>query len=113
MLDINFFCQAVPDLRTYHKKHGIKDNIKGFHKLRNKDKEFLIADTSDGAKYYMSKQIGDINNRPSRVEPISPNNIIPSSQTNLNSSHQAIKAPLSYDKWLEELKRKLKKLGWW
>ena len=40
-------------------------------------------------------------------------NIIPSSQTNLNPSHQAIKAPLSYDERLEELKRKRKKLGFW
>ncbi|MBO5737821.1 hypothetical protein J6R97_00605 [bacterium] len=60
----------------HHKKHGIKDNIRGFHKLKNNSKEFLIADTPDGAKYYMSKQIGDVSNRPSRVEPTSPNNII-------------------------------------
>ena len=91
----------------YHKNHGVKDNIRGFHKLKNNNKEFLIADTPDGAKYYMSKQIGDVGNRPSRVEPTSPTNIIPSLQTNLNSntSKPLSKLP-SWEEWLEELKRK-------
>ena len=116
-----------PDLFTYekphHKKHGIKDNIKGFHKLKNKNKEFLIADTSNGAKYYMSKQLGDIGNRPSRVEPIPPNNIIPPSQSNLNpnntntqanlgqslNQNSTIKPPKSDWEWREWLKRKRKR----
>ncbi len=97
----------------YHKKHGIKDNIKGFHKLKNNSKEFLIADTPDGAKYYMSKQIGDLSNRPSRVEPTSPNNIIAPTQNNLNPSQQSIQKPLSHNEWLEKLKRRRKKFGWW
>ena len=60
----------------------IKDNILTPYndKIDNNpnltEEEFLIADTSDGAKYYMSKQIGEHGNRPSRVEPNSPTNII-------------------------------------
>lgn len=36
-------------------------------------------------------------------------NIISPSQTNLNPTHQAIKTPMSFDEWLEELKRKRKR----
>ena len=61
----------------------------------------------------MSKKIGDVSNRPSRVEPTSPNNIIPSTQNNLNPSQPSIQKPLSHNEWLEELKRRRKKLGWW
>ena len=96
----------------HHKKHGIKDNIRGFHKLKNNSKEFLIADTPDGAKYYMSKKIGDVSNRPSRVEPTSPNNIIQPLQTNFNPSQESVQKPKSFEEWLEELKRRRKK-GWW
>ena len=74
----------------HHKKHGIKDNIKGFHKLKNANKEFLIADTPEGAKYYMSKQIGDASRRPSRVEQTSPKNIITNSTQKLNPNSQTI-----------------------
>ena len=41
------------------------------------------------------------------------NNIIPSSQINLNPSQSSIQNPLSHDEWLEELKRRRKKFGWW
>ena len=60
----------------------------------------------------MSKQIGDVSNRPSRVEPTSPNNIIQPLQNNLNPSQPSIQKPLSHNEWLEELKRRRKK-GWW
>ena len=95
----------------YHKKHGQKDNIKGFHKLKKDNKEFLIADTSDGYKYYMSKQVDDTGIRPSRVEPVPSNNIISSSNTNLNpqASNQTIQPPKTHNQWLEDLKRKRKK----
>lgn len=61
----------------------------------------------------MSKQIGDVSNRPSRVEPTSPNNIIQPLQNNLNPSQQSMQKPMSHNEWLEELKRRRKKLGWW
>ena len=35
------------------------------------------------------------------------------SQTNLNPSQQSIQKPMSNDEWLEEVKRKRKKRGWW
>ena len=41
------------------------------------------------------------------------NNIIPPVRQNLNPSSQAIQKPLSNNEWLEDLKRKRKKLGWW
>lgn len=101
--------------QPYHQKHGLKDNIKGFYKLKNKDKEFLIADTSDGAKYYMSKQTGDVSNRPSRVDLTSPNSNITDFTQNLNPSQSAkvyetstTQTPKSNDEWLKWLKRKRK-----
>ena len=94
----------------HHKKHGTIDNIKGFHKLKNGSKEFLIADTPQGLKYYMSKQLDDIGHRPSRVEPISSNTIIPPTSQNLNPSQ--VQKPLSHNDWLEWLKRKRKNIGW-
>ena len=45
--------------------------------------------------------------------PKSVNNILPPFQTNLNSNCQSIQQPLSHNDWLEELKRRRKKLGWW
>ena len=39
-------------------------------------------------------------------------NIIPPSQSNLNPANQQAKQSLTYDEWLEELKRKRKKRGW-
>ena len=33
--------------------------------------------------------------------------------SNLNPSQQSIQKPLSHNEWLEELKRRRKKLGWW
>ena len=41
------------------------------------------------------------------------NNIITNSNSNLNPSQQSIQKPLSHNEWLEELKRRRKKLGWW
>ena len=41
------------------------------------------------------------------------NNIIPSAQQNLNPSKQSMQKLLSNDEWLEELKRRRKKIGWW
>ena len=43
----------------------------------------------------------------------SANNIIAPTQNNLNPSQQSIQKPLSHIEWLEELKRRRKKLGWW
>ena len=43
----------------------------------------------------------------------SPNNIIQPLQNILNPSQQSIQKPLSHNEWLEELKRRRKKLGWW
>ena len=40
------------------------------------------------------------------------NNIIPSSQNNLNPSQKATQKKISYNEWLEELKRKRKFRGW-
>ena len=42
-----------------------------------------------------------------------PSNIIQPSPNNLNPSQKAIQKPISHNEWLEELKRKRKKLGWW
>ena len=42
----------------------------------------------------------------------SANNIIQPSQTNLNPSQQSIQKPMSHNEWLEELRRRRKKLGW-
>ena len=39
-------------------------------------------------------------------------NIIPPSQPNLNPCQQFIQKPLSYNDWLEELRRR-RKNGWW
>ena len=41
-----------------------------------------------------------------------PKDIIPPSQSNLNPTNQQAKQLLTYDEWLEELKRKRKKRGW-
>lgn len=82
--------------KPIHKKHGSKDNIKGFHKLRNSNQEFLIADADDGLKYYMSKNIGEPDVRPSRVESNSPNFIIPNIPQKLNS----------WEEWLKDLRRR-------
>ena len=41
-----------------------------------------------------------------------PKDIIPPSQSNLNPANQQAKQSLTYDEWLEELKRKRKKRGW-
>ncbi len=41
------------------------------------------------------------------------NNIIQNSKSNLNPSQQSIQKPLSHNEWLEELRRRRKKLGWW
>ena len=41
------------------------------------------------------------------------NNIITNSNSNLNPSQQSIQKPSSHNEWLEELKRRHKKLGWW
>ena len=77
-----------------HKKHGTRDNIKGFHKLKNNSQEFLIAETDDGLKYYMSKDIGKLDNRPSRVESNLPSCIIPEKPLYLNS----------FEDWLREVR---------
>ena len=42
-----------------------------------------------------------------------PHDIITDSKSNLNPSQQSIQKPQSYAEWLEELKRRRKKLGWW
>ena len=41
------------------------------------------------------------------------NNIIQNSNSNLNPSQSSIQKPLSHNEWLEELKRRRKKLGLW
>ena len=41
------------------------------------------------------------------------NSIIQNSNYNLNPSQQSIQKPLSHNEWLEELKRRRKKLNWW
>ncbi len=43
----------------------------------------------------------------------SANNIIQPLQTNLNPSQSSIQKPISHNEWLEELKRRRKKRGWW
>ena len=42
-----------------------------------------------------------------------PHGIITNSNSNLNSNCQSIQQPLSHNDWLEELKRRRKKLAWW
>ena len=41
------------------------------------------------------------------------NNIIQNSNSNLNLCQPSIQKPLSHNEWLEELKRRRKKLGLW
>ena len=41
------------------------------------------------------------------------NIIITNSNSNLNPSQQSIQKPSLHNEWLEELKRRRKKLGWW
>ena len=41
------------------------------------------------------------------------NSIITDSDLNLNPGQQSMQKPMSYNEWLEELKRKRKKFSWW
>ena len=66
----------------------------------------------------MSKQIGDTNNRPSRVELASPHDIISNKTQTFNpslsqeQSIQPVPPPESRENWLERLKRERRKRGW-
>ena len=81
--------------------------------------EYQIAnDKINGNKFYMVKDITKTDSFPTDWDQHpgsgkSPNNIIQHFQTNLNPSQQSIQQPLSHNDWLEELKRRRKKLGWW
>ena len=64
-------------------------------------------------RYYTTKDIPEGSLRaPSTGTFENANNIISSTQNNLNPSQQSIQKPLSHNEWLEELKRRRKK-GWW
>ena len=77
--------------------------------------EHLIDVNKNGnRRYYTTKDIPEGSLRaPSTGTFENANNIISSTQNNLNPSQQSIQAPMSHNEWLEELKRRRKKLGWW
>ena len=105
-----------PDLFT--PKHSHKYDITKFHHLEGKNVDYQIAENRKGDKYFYKitdpyltgpKPEGeDLLNTPKGA-----NNIIPSTQNNLNPSQQSIQKPMSHNEWLVELKRKRKKRGWW
>ena len=65
-------------------KHPRNDNIVKFHKLEKDGQEFLIGETSDGNKYYMSKIKDGSDIQPSGVGSEPPNNIVNDISENFN-----------------------------
>lgn len=65
-------------------KHPRNDNIVKFHKLEKDGQEFLIGETSDGNKYYMSKIKDGSDVQPSGVGSEPPNSIVNDISENFN-----------------------------
>ena len=105
-------------LETESPKHSHKYDINKFHHLKGKNVDYQIAENRKGDKYfykitdpYLTGPKPEGKNLLNTFESV--NNIIAPTQNNLNPSQQSIQAPMSHDEWLEELKRRRKKLGWW
>ena len=64
--------------------HPRTDGIVKFHRLEKDGQHFLIGETKNGKKYYMSKIIDDSELRPSRVGSEPSINIIPDTVENFN-----------------------------
>ena len=99
-------------------KHSHKYNINKFHHLKGKNVDYQIAENQKGDKYFYKITDPYLTGPKPEGEgllstPKSTNNIIQPSPDNLNPSQKAIQKPISHNEWLEELKRKRKKLSWW
>ena len=118
VIDLSKNLRGSEVLNVESPKHTHKYDITKFHHLGGKNVNYQVAENGKGNKYFYKitdpyltgpqpegKSLSSTN--------ISTNNIIPSSQTNLNPSQQSIQKPMSYNEWLEELKRKRKKFSWW
>lgn len=64
--------------------HPRNDNIVKFHRLEKDGQEFLIGETSNGKKYYMSKMKDGSGGQPSRVVSEPSDNIITDNVENFN-----------------------------
>ena len=87
-----------------------------FEVYRGKYGDHLIeVDKNNGPKrFYMTRSTPSGTSHATSTDSTkSANNIIQPLQNNLNPSQQSIQKPLSHNEWLEELKRRRKKLGWW
>jgi len=71
--------------------HQRTDNIVKFHKLEKDGQEFLIGETPDGKKYYMSKVKDGISEQPSRAVPKPSDNIIPQSEKNITPETEILR----------------------
>lgn len=98
-------------------KHSHKYDITKFHHLGGKNVDYHVAENRKGDKYfykitdpYLTGPKPEGEGLPNTNKSV--NNIIPSSQNNLNPSQQATQNKMSYKEWLEELKRKRKLHGW-
>ena len=86
-----------------------------FEVYRGKYGDHLIeVDKNNGARrFYMTRSTPSGTSHATSTDSTkSANNIISSTQNNLNPSQQSIQKPLSHNEWLEELKRRRKK-SWW
>ena len=87
-----------------------------FEVYRGKYGDHLIeVDKNNGPRrFYMTRSTPSGTSHATSTDSTkSANNIIAPIQNNLNPSQQSIQAPMSHNEWLEELKRRRKKLGWW
>ena len=97
---------------------GCKPNLlTKFHHLGGKNVDYHVAENRKGDKYFYKITDPYLTGPKPEGEGLfntnkSVNNIIPSSQNNLNPSQQATQKKMSYNEWLEELKRKRKFRGW-
>ena len=85
----------MPDLRTSY----------------NLDKETPLQDLPGGRALEQTYASGQQISPPDLTKV--PHNLITNSNSDLNPSRQSMQKPMSHNEWLEELRRRRKKLGWW
>lgn len=81
-------------LRPEKPNHDRIDNIVKFHRLEKDGQQFLIGETKDGNKYYMSKMIDGSEARPIRVGTEPSDNIINDVSKNFNPSEKITRRSL-------------------
>ena len=88
--------------------HGKKRNWVLTAYPQNKSASKRLAASAPMSKPNVDSRYNDFT-----TELTADNNIITNSNSNLNLSQSSIQNPLLHNEWLEELKRRRKKLGWW